>query len=929
MLFWQLVARFPAGMMTIGLLTWGEQRFQSYAYGGLLVAVFTLGFAAGSSLSARLFRVLGSAKVLRVDAVVSASAMVLLVLVPWDFPVAVVSTAVIGLAFPPVTPLARSLYARLSSGTRLLRVYSLDAIAQETIWILSPMCAVGIAGLLGPATVILACAFFALLGTWTFAGLEVLRVHEPRHLAAGRPRADPVPPAVVGFFLIGFFLVASGAFIEVYVVERFGYESLVSGFLLALTAAGSIAGGVVFAARAVTRYSLALRMLIVVAGLLVAAAAPTLWLLPVGLFLSGAGIAPAFTAMHARIAVVAPPARAAETYAFANTMQLIGLAAGSAAAGMLVTAVSSEAALLTAAGCVMVAVTIAALVGHMEVGRAPAGIVGRSDSAVPRLRSLAWTGQRRGQGMTEHRAWTGGGAAVVEALRANGVRTVFGIPGTHNLEMYRYLPGSGIDHVLCRHEQGAMYAADGYARSGAGIAAVVVTSGPGLLNAASGIANAYADRVPIVVLAPVIDRGRERRDIGWMHEVKDQRAALDAIAAWSETAADAEDAAMLVHRAFLEWAAGETRPVVINVPHDVLVDPAPIVPMAPLPVPSRAVPSPETVTEAHRILSDAQTPIVLVGGGCVRAYRELRPFLEMLGAPVVSTARGKGVLPDGHPLALGAVIGTAVARSALEDADAVLLIGTELSEAELLDEPLRLTGSVIRVDRELKQLHKGVRADLPVLSDAGRFANAMAGLAWTPEDPVRTATLRSAVEAEIDGIASSFRTVHRALVDALPADAIIAGDSSQVSYMGTTLLWSSPQPDRVLGTLGFATLGYGLPAAIGAALGNPGTAVACVLGDGAFMFSVQELATAVDRRLSLPVIVFDNDGFGEIRDQMSARDIEHVGVDIDQPDLAALGRALGCAASEPRTERELADAVREALRTDRPTLIHVRANDFD
>ena len=531
--------------------------------------------------------------------------------------------------------------------------------------------------------------------------------------------------------------------------------------------------------------------------------------------------------------------------------------------------------------------------------------------------------------MIEDGARSGGGAAVVAALSANGVRTVFGIPGTHNLEFYRHLPGSGIEHVLCRHEQGAAYAADGYARAGGGVAAVIVTSGPGLLNAAAGIANAHADRVPMIVLAPVIDRGRERRDVGWMHEVKDQRAALEAIAAWSETAASAEDAAALVHRAFAEWRAGESRPVVIHVPHDVLVDGSAVPPMPALPAAAPPEPAEEALGAAHRLLAGAREPIVVVGGGAAPGHRELRPFLERLGAPVVSTARGKGVLPDGHPLAVGPVIGTSAARAALEGADVVLLVGTELSEAELLDEPLRPAGAVIRVDRDLRQLHKGVRARVPVLADAGRFGRAMARREWAARDAARAERLREAARAELADAAAPFVALHDALRAALPSDAILVGDSSQVSYLGTSLLWPTEEPDRVLGTLGFATLGYGVPAAIGAALGRPGAAVACVLGDGALMFSVQELSTAADLGLSLPVVVYDNGGFGEIRDQMSGRGIPHLGVDIAQPDLAELGRALGCDAATPTTGEDLSRAVRRGLSAGRPTLIHVRERAFD
>ena len=368
MLLWQLVARFPSGMMTIGLLTWAERRFESYAHGGLLVAAFTLGFAAGSSLSTRLVRRIGSAAVLRADAAICACAMLFLVARPWDFAASLGLTAVAGLCFPPVTPLARSLYPRLSAGPRLLRVYSLDAIAQEGIWVLAPLCAVGIAGSLGPAAVIAGSAIVVVVGTLGFSWLGELRRHEPRRPASGAPPSGRVPRVAVGFFLIGFFLVASGACAEVFVVERYGYESLTSGLLLALMAAGSIAGGLLFARRPVTRFSLACRMLLVVAGLALAAFAPRTGVLAGGFFLSGAGIAPSFTAMHARIAVVTPASRTAEVYAFANTTQLVGMSAGSAVAGVLVSAAPAGLTLLVAAGSVALAVLVALVLGARDRG---------------------------------------------------------------------------------------------------------------------------------------------------------------------------------------------------------------------------------------------------------------------------------------------------------------------------------------------------------------------------------------------------------------------------------------------------------------------------------------------------------------------------------------------------------------------------------
>lgn len=357
------------GMMTIGLLTWGELRFESYAYGGLLVGTFTLGFAAGSYLSTRLFRFFRPARILRIGVALSATGMLLLVFLPSGIVMALVLTTLAGLTFPPVTPLARSLYPRLSRGQRLTRVYSLDAIAQEGIWILAPIFAIAIAGALGPSQVIVVAAAFMLAGTVQFSRLSVLvRDGVPLASADTGGRSPAVPRIVIGFFLIGFFLVASAAFIEVYVVEQFGYESVLAGVLLALIAVGSVVGGIGFARRLATRYSLARRMLIVVTGLVVAAAAPWFWLLVVGVFLSGVGIAPSFAAMHARIAVVAPPTRAAEVYAFANAMQLVGLSAGSAVAGAIVSAAPAAYSLAAGAGCVVLAVGIALGVGRGDRG---------------------------------------------------------------------------------------------------------------------------------------------------------------------------------------------------------------------------------------------------------------------------------------------------------------------------------------------------------------------------------------------------------------------------------------------------------------------------------------------------------------------------------------------------------------------------------
>lgn len=533
--------------------------------------------------------------------------------------------------------------------------------------------------------------------------------------------------------------------------------------------------------------------------------------------------------------------------------------------------------------------------------------------------------------MAANRYSNGVGSAIIRALEAHGVDKVFGIPGTHNLELYRGLASSNMTHYSFRHEQGAVYAADAHARAGGGIVPVITTSGPGILNASAGIANAYADRVPLLVLTPSIDSGRERRDVGWMHEVKDQRAAMDAVSEWTETARDVDDVIDLIHRAFLQWSRGNKRPVVIQIPHDVLIGEARVedaVRDDTVPPVAEARPQANTgaVSDALRVIEAARRPIVIVGGGCVDAYTEVREFLEALGAPVFATARGKGVLPDEHPLSLGATMGLASARAAIDDADVLVLLGTELSEAELADTPIAPRGDVIRVDIAAAQLHKGARARVPILADVASFVREALELGVPAVRHNGHDELRTTVETEAADVSSPYEALHRVLRRVLPRDSIIVGDSSQVNYLGTNFLWSSMMPDQLLSPLGFATLGYSLPGVSGAKLAQPERTVVGLVGDGAAMFSIQELAAAAEFRLPVPFIIYDNGGFREIRDGMDERGIDRIGVDFESPRFDVLAEAMGCIGTTPDSEKELEAALREALKAERPTVIWLKGS---
>ena len=520
-----------------------------------------------------------------------------------------------------------------------------------------------------------------------------------------------------------------------------------------------------------------------------------------------------------------------------------------------------------------------------------------------------------------------GGAAVVDALAAHGVRDLFGIPGTHNLEIYRYLPDSGIRHVVTRHEQGAGYAADGYARLSGKPGVLVTTSGPGITNAITALATAYADSVPLLAVSPGPPRGQERADVGWLHEVKDQQAALDAVTARSIRVESADDVPQALAEIFEGFAAARPRSVHLEIPVDVLEGE-----WVRQPVSVRRQPDPTDVLhpEGKRIaelLTAAARPLLVVGGGARGATDEIRALADH-GVPVLTTVNGKGVLDETHPSALGASVRLPSAHRAMNDADLLLVVGSELGDSDLWGgtvQPGTPGGrTVVRVDIDPAQLHKNVSADLAVLGDARVVLGAVLNALRSDRSPARAVdpATRSAIDADAAADAGPWAAIQAVLREALPDDTVVAGDSSQVTYFGTVHHWPFTPRNRLLYPTGYATLGYGLPAAIGAKVADPARPVIALVGDGAAMFSIQELATAAEQRLPIPVIVVDNGGYAEIREQMKDRDIEPQAVDLARVDLPAVARAMGASGVRADRVEDLGRLASAALAADGPTLIH-------
>ncbi len=489
---------------------------------------------------------------------------------------------------------------------------------------------------------------------------------------------------------------------------------------------------------------------------------------------------------------------------------------------------------------------------------------------------------------------------LVEILEANGVDTVFGIPGVHTIDLYRGLEGSSIRHITPRHEQGAGFMADGYARVTGKPGVCFIITGPGMTNIVTAMGQAYGDSIPMLVISSVNSVGEMGSGRGHLHELKDQSSLVREVSAFSHTILDISEVEPVLARAFALFAAGRPRPVHIEIPVGLLNTDASSMPAARrFVLPSAPAPSPDAVAEIATRLSAADRPLIVVGGGAVRGATAIQAIAERLGAPVVMTVNARGVVPGDHPLAVPLTGDSAAVTALLDGSDAVLALGTEFGPtdfAERLPATGRLPGWLARVDLDAEQLMRGLQADLPVLADAKHTATAV--LEALPERGPRKAgvDLARAARQEVEGALNPVLAAGLQMLDTLAhdvPDAITVGDSTQPVYAGCTA-FGAPRPASFFcSATGFGTLGYALPAAIGAALGSGGRPVFGIIGDGGLQFTIGEMASATEAATSIRLIVWNNSGYGEIKTYMINAGVSPVGVDTYTPNFEVLAPGFG------------------------------------
>ncbi len=525
-----------------------------------------------------------------------------------------------------------------------------------------------------------------------------------------------------------------------------------------------------------------------------------------------------------------------------------------------------------------------------------------------------------------------GGKAVVESLKREGAEMVFGLPGVQIMSIFDAFYGErDIRLITVRHEQSAVYMADGYARIKGKPGVGLVVPGPGVQNALAALGTAYACSSPVLLLAGQVESKDLGGNLGALHEVNDQLDMVRPVTKWCRRVMRVEEIPGTIHQAMMQMNTGRPRPTEVEIPWDTLRSTAEVE-FPPPEAPVRPVPDRMSIQRAVELLTQAKKPFIWAGGGAILAGAspELRELAECLGAPVGTTAEGKGSIPEDHPLSLGgAYYGFGASRWALPQADVVLAIGTRLSWLQMRPgTALKPPQKLIQVDADPSIIGKSYPADVSIAADArvglkalleeARRKNINRGR-WSPSE---LDSCHKKHQRWLQEKAPLQYKIIQTLRKKLPDDAILVSGVTNIGYW-SNLAYTVRHPRTYLTSSYFATLGYSFPTALGAKLAAPDRQVVCVVGDGGFLYGCAELATAVRQGINLVTVVFNDQAFGSTKsDQMVNFNGRIVGTELNNPDFAKLAGLFGAKGLKAAPE-QLGKALDEAFGAQKPVVIEV------
>jgi acetolactate synthase-1/2/3 large subunit len=526
------------------------------------------------------------------------------------------------------------------------------------------------------------------------------------------------------------------------------------------------------------------------------------------------------------------------------------------------------------------------------------------------------------------------GAGIVwESLVREGVEVVFGISGGAVIHLYHALPEYPIHHVLMRHEQAAAHAADGYARATGKVGVCMATSGPGATNLVTGIATAHMDSSPVVAITGQVATPFIGKDA--FQEVDITGITLP-VTKHNYLVTDINELAMTIKEAFYIARTGRPGPVLIDIAKDVQA--AEIEYEEPLEVSLPGyqpvlVGNPRQIKQAAHLVNRAEAPLILAGHGVIlaEAEAELRQLAEKAQIPVVTTLLGISALPETHPLCLGmgGMHGEAYANKALQQADLIIALGSRFDD--------RLTGPVstflprakiIHVDIDPAEIGKNMRCDLPIVGDVGNVLQSLLPMVEAASHPAwleqisewrRESGSRDILSQETDELIPQY--VVRQIWHATNGQAIMVSDVGQ-NQMWEAQYFLHDTPRGLLSSGGLGTMGFALPAAIGAQMGHPDQVVWATVGDGGLQMTIQEMATIVQEKLPLKIAVLNNGYLGMVRQwQQMFFEGRYSGTPLLGPDFAKVAEAYGIPGLKVTEKVQVVPAIEQAVETDGPFLI--------
>ena len=536
-----------------------------------------------------------------------------------------------------------------------------------------------------------------------------------------------------------------------------------------------------------------------------------------------------------------------------------------------------------------------------------------------------------------------GSRVILEALKREGVDTIFGFPGGQVIPLYDALYDFDINHVLVRHEQGAGHAADGYARASGKVGVCLATSGPGATNLVTPIANAYMDSVPMVAIT-----GQVRRHLIGLDSFQeaDITGITLPIVKHSYLVKRAEDLPRIIREAFYIAGTGRPGPVLIDIPVDVTKEDMEFDPEV---IPEMALPGykptvkghPKQIREAARVIAAAERPVIYSGGGVIiaNASQELRDLALYGHIPVTTTLTGKGGFPEDHDLSMGmlGMHGTSYANYAVSQADLLIAVGVRFDD--------RVTGNLaafapharfVHIDVDPAEISKNVAIDVPIVGDAKRV---LASLLTELKKLELTAERHLPWMEQVEAWKRDHPLVVRESADGeiMPEYAInkiwevTRGEAVICTEVGQHQMWAAQHylarhPRRFITSGGLGTMGFGFPASIGAQVARPGELVIDIAGDGSFQMTLQELATAVQYQLPVKVCIINNQYLGMVRQwQELFWESRYSNTCMEaQPDFVKLAEAYGAEGYRAERPEDLEEVLRVAFATDAPAVIDIR-----